>query len=335
MTSDSRDRHPPPDVDLTAEAGYLEDLAALADGTLEGSRRDEVLERLDGDEDALAILAEVVALQDEAREVALSDDVPAQQDDSDDGTEEARDPTPEDVESEGSGRVIRGPWRTGRLAWATAIAAGLAVVTIAPRVLAPGAPTPQSVIAALETSRLTVPSEREQFWSPPRGGSMGDIPPVLERMSARDSFRLGVLATDFEAALLLEDDPWRQRISSRTQNVVDEPILESFYRELANSSHKEALADHRDLQDVVLSAADPFFYRYGLYLRAAWLAASSGQLEFFEGRAARSLDALQPPDEEIGSEIDALRQHIDAVESEADLAELANELDRIARKHAR
>ena len=97
---------------------------------------------------------------------------------------------------------------------------------------------------------------------------------------------------------------------------------------------QEALAEHSVAQMSILEYVDASYYRYGLWIRAAWLAAESGQLDFFRGESVRALGALHPPDQALEDEIVSLRQEIRGLGSESDLATLSARLESIAREHA-
>ena len=345
MTSDSRKNSNPSarslQVDLGREAERMESLAALLDGDLESGRRAEILASLDGDD--LDLLSEVDALMGEIAEVSFDvegdeggspEAEPSSVDDLAD--EDATDEVPEDgVPEDGvpPDNVVRGPW--SRRAWATVttLAAVVALAVVAPRVFLPDPPTPQMMVAGVDVSQVAEATAKP-FWSPTRGGGTGD--PVIEALGARDSFRLGVLATDLEVALESRNQKRLESLELDFHRVLEGSPLLTFYLPLIDAAMtpEESLALHRDLQESVPVFVEEFFYRYGLWVRAAWLAAESGELDFFRGSAPRTLGGLQPPGEELEEEIRLLRQQVRGVHSEADLLGLAEELASIADEHA-
>ena len=174
MTRDSRYTPSLSEVDIGPEAEWLESLASLADGGLDAKRRNEILAQLDGDPEAMDLLAEVMALEAEVAEVSFPPDSAV---------------TPDDGLRD---NVIQGPWRKRAWAVATAIAAVLALVIVAPRLLSPLPPTPQSTVGALNVENLDGATLKNFPWSPDRGGG-GGIGLSEDKLSSRDSFRLGVL----------------------------------------------------------------------------------------------------------------------------------------------
>ena len=342
-TSDSRlnsnSRAPsPPEIDLGQEAQRLESLAALLDGVAEPGRRAEMLAALDGDD--LDLLSEVEALADEIASVSF-DDVEGSA--SDAASEGATVAAPAVASDDATGRpadnVVRGPW--GRRTWmvATTLAAALALAVVAPRLLLPSAPSPQLVAAALDVAALSGESRPGLPWSPQRGPGGGAV--IDGALSSRNSFRLGVLATDFQMAARSDAaapsgrETLRASLSSWFREVTGDSLLAVEYSSLAELPPEEALARHESIQEGVLHWVDPFYYRYGVWVRGAWLAAESGELRFFRGSAARSLGVLEPPSEELAEEVRRLRQTIRGLRTEADLPGLAEELAAIADRHAR
>ena len=325
MTSDSHRSDSRPEVDPGREAERLESLAALLDGDLEADRRAEILASLDGDD--LDLLSEVDALLDEVAEVSFDDDDEAEDDQ---GGEGGLDEPPTSTIPD---NVVRGPW--SRRAWTTvtAVAAVLALAVVAPRVFLPDPPTPQGLVSELDLGELVIGPAQDLPWSPPRGGSGGGVFSE-DGLSRRDSFRLGVLATDFERAARSGDAESLGGFQYLFHQVTGESVLGTMYATLPDASPEEALSLHGEIQELVLLSADPFFYRYGLWVRAAWLAAESGELDFFHGPAPRTLGALEPPDEKLEEEIRLLRERIRGVHGESDLAELADELEATADRHA-
>lgn len=322
MTSDSRKSSKSqasslPEIDLGREAERLESLAALLDGDLDGNlkkgRRAEILASLDGGD--LDLLSEVDALADEIAEVSFDDE----------GAVEIQDALPDNV--------VRGPWRRRAWAMATTLAAVLALAVLAPRLFLPEPPTPQMVVGALDTSTLSGESIPVLPWSPNRGGPGGGAIRD-DALSPRDSFRLGVLATDLEAAARSGREGDMKTLGAWFEQVTGDSVLGLTYSSITASPPEVALAEHNAIQESISRLVDPFFYRYGLWVRAAWIAAEAGELEFFEGASARSLGALEPPDEEMEEEIRSLRQRVRGLHSGADLPGLAGELAAIADRRA-
>lgn len=337
MTSDLRTTPSLPEIDLGREARQLESLAALLDGDLAADRRAEILASLDRDD--LDLLAEVEALAGEVAEVSFDDveseDGPriADADDADAGDSVAGD---EAADGDLPDNVVRGPW--SRRVWAvgTALAAAVALAVLAPRFFLPQPPTPQSVVGSVDASAMAE-ATGQLFWSPTRG--LGGASPLqFDALSDRDSLRLGVLATDLEVALRSGHEERLRSLEGDLERVLaSSPPLRTLYLDLvAEGAPAEELLDlHQELQSAVSGSVDDFHYRYGIWLRAAWLAAESGELNFFRGGSARALDALEPPNEDLALEIRDLRTAIRGLgNDEADLARLSADLEEIARRRA-
>lgn len=328
MTKNRPASSAPQNVDLAAEVERLEDLAMLADGTLDAERRVRLLASLSDDPDGLDLLAETMALLEsmEAGEGEHFEDGDA---DSGGGRRPVVDE--EDFDSQDADNVVYGPWRRPALAAVTTLAAAAALLLFLPRLLAPAPPTPQSLMVTLDPARLAGDVVGHPPWSQLRGGA-GEL--EFEPVGARDSFRWGVLAADLEVALRGSDEPARQRIGAELDRVVHAYVA-PIYGSLTDAATPapEALDHHADLQADLLTFLDPFYYRYGLWTRAAWLASSSGQLEFFTRDTVRALDALEPP-ESLREEWSNLRIQVRDLESEDDLQQLATDLHAVLQRRS-
>lgn len=344
MTSDFRDTSLLPEADPAGDAERLESLAALADGGLDAERRDEILKLLDADPESLDILAEVVAMQDEIAEISFEDVERAAPDadeaDSDKGdsdetgdSDESIRHEPEDPGGELPDNVVKGPWGKQILpAVAALAAAAAALIVLAPRFMTPTAPTPQGMAAAL--SNVDASAFDDPPWSAMRGDGQGAA--GLDPLSPRDSFRLGILAAELESSLRAGNKEWLSSLGPWLNQVLADSYLRSTYLSLADPEQpaEDSLALHAEVQESTLALVDTFWYRYGVWVRAAWLAASTGQLEFFAGDSVRSLAALAPTDDDVRGEIQALRAQIEDLDEKTDLEALAGSLQEIAERRA-
>lgn len=323
MMSDNENINPPSGIGLAEEASLLEDVAALADGSLSEERRAAVLARLADDPDLLDVLAEVSAIQEAELESEAAQAPAADTRD----REEAAEP------AEPQGRILRGPWR--RRAWTAvaALAAVLALVVIAPRLLSAGPPTPELLLASLDVQALEAETLESSLWSPNRGPGGGDED--LDKLGPRDSFRLGLLEATVVVAVRKGEDDARRSLQGELSEIRGYGPFLDLYRELIEADDASTLlADHLQDQELILEFVDPFYYRYGLWIRTAELAASSGQTDFFRSRGGRSSKAMTPPDE-LADEWRRLQEKVDGAHRAGGLDELADVLAAIHDRHAR
>lgn len=307
-----------------------EELAAFADGRLRGEARDALVARLARDCEARELLADVIAVRDEVEE-----DLAAA---GEDAAEPAAEPTAErTAEPARKGRLLRGPWT--RRAWAGVAAAAAAVIAlvVAPRLLVP-APDLQRLAGEVHLEEGELAAIERPVWSATRGGApVGDF----DGFGPRESFRWGVRAVDFQVALRSGDPDRLASAAHAADRLLEGTDFQGQYPRIAFLDPHQARREGAALAEAAIEspAVDDFFFRYGMWTRAAWLAAVAGEVDFFRSRAGRSLRSLDPPEDdsdELAAEIRDLRRRVAAVaEGEEEVPSLESALWAVLEERSR
>jgi hypothetical protein len=303
----------------TGEHPSLEDVAALADGRLDGAARDRVAAHLGECAKCYRFFADVAAV---ARPDAL--EPPA-----------ARRQIAGEPPAAGA-RVLRpgpGRWRRTALAGAAlAAAAALALLVWRPSsdLLAPGSQaTVESLTAGLDPAAaapVLAATWQGHEWPEVRGSASA---PGADEARA---FRVGVRVAELDVALAAGDRALAVALAAdlrRRLAAVElaEPLV-AFYgddgvtgRLAAGAATADVLALHRRADALLADGegsaggfVDPSAYALGKWAGAARLAAASGDAVFFMRRGSRRLlheiGDSEPP-AEVAARLEVLQQAID------------------------
>lgn len=273
----------------TAHHPEVDELAAFVDGQLTGDRRQRMVEHL-------SVCAECRDLFGEAAEVVANVEL-------------------EDQHRETSlrRRLLPAPWRRKAIL-ASALAAGLLVVLLSPRIFelvtgprtTLGAVTGELVPRDEEPGRPLI-AEVSQTWLShdwPRYRSLGEVASLSRE---ERSFQLGVRVMELEIALRGGQGQLAQRMTYRLESLLgedqrNEQVLYLYSSEEGVRGRLEAGVDPRSLTrlneraaellsvEVATSDVSPterFWFELGLWARAAQLAAETGEDEFFAQRSNR------------------------------------------------
>lgn len=309
-----------------------EELAAFADGRLEGEARDVVVARLARDREARELLADVIAVRDATvRDATVRDDA-------------VRDATVRDEadDSPEAGRLLRGPWTRHAWVGVAAAAAALVALVVAPRLLAPS-PDLQGLAGELRLDGETLAALERPLWSATRGGAPVG---VFDGFGPRESFRWGVRAVDFQVALRSDDADLLASAAHAADRLLEGTDFYGQYSRIASLDRRLARRESEALAEAAIESpsVDAFFFRYGMWGRAAWLAAVDGDEGFFRSRAGRSVRHLEVPEElpegvsrsDLAAELQSMgRRVVSVAEGEEDLASLEAALWQVLEERTR
>lgn len=290
-----------------------ERLAAFVDGRLSSSEREHIVAHLASCEDCYEVFSETVSFQVEADEEVEPTVLPA----------------PYSPVKPSPWRRP-GVWRRWVPAATLAAAAALTILVIAPWERSPRAPElPVQVIASTVTGADTAASVRQRIDAHGWPQTLG---PESFGSAEATAFQLGVRMVELEVALTADDRDSSAILSHRIESLLEnlelgEAVSHAYFggpsglRDLLDEQvgTSELLDLHREADTVVSAAtdetpsfADPFWYAFGKWAEAGYLAAASGRDDHFRSsvheRFSRHLERtdLPPGIEQAFDEVDRL-----------------------------
>ena len=259
----------------------LEVLAAFADGRLDSQERSTVTRHLATCADCHEVVAETLAILQDAEEEGEEDDEPAALTIDDAGPVPRAVPDTAAPISRTPSRSRRTRWRGPVLALAAMALVAFGIAWLGPVLLGPrgvGELAPE-VAGGLTAGRMGKVWE-DPGWPRLRGPAAFLTEPAKE-------FRLGVRTVDLQLALILGDPqatPLIREIGTYLQEIELADVHELTYEDLLEDGHvvPTATRDHVRAEERLRRFLDSRYYELGQWIEGVRLAAIGGNRQFLE-----------------------------------------------------